>query len=410
MKDQTSDDSIIDRLSLACQSDALPKGAREHAEHLLKRLSSPVRVTLFGKPGAGKSELINMFVGKRILPKELELPTTELVYGEADKVMITSPDGKIHALNHVNLNASDLNQAAYIKIEAPLALLQRISFLEVVTDGTAAAFDAAVDWATRRTDIALWCSQDFDTMEQQIWQRVPDALKDHAFLVLSKADELSARKVLSKRVAALETIVAEEFHSLFAVATLQAIKAQKPDGSVDETLRHASGGGALTSEILRHAERGRRADVDSAELFLARYRIPLAPRPISDRKSSADAKPVAAIEKAATAPVEAPQTKNIALFHDSAQFLRRRADTLEKAALSGGAEVVEQAVEVVEHLVDLFSRDESGCKTADAFLDDLMEASDLMVLMQSETGDEPSADAATLLLQLRREMEEKIAA
>ena len=43
---------------------------------------------------------------------------------------------------------------------------------------------------------------------------------------------------------------------LFAVATLQALRAYE-NGAVDEALFHASGGGALTSEVLRHAERGR---------------------------------------------------------------------------------------------------------------------------------------------------------
>ena len=67
-------------------------------------------------------------------------------------------------------------------------------------------------------------------------------------------------------------------------------------------------------------------------------------------------------------------------------------------------------VDAVEHLVDVFSDDESGCPAADEFLDDLTEASDLMVLMQVEEGDAPAADAVTLLLQLRREMEMKLAA
>ena len=44
------------------------------------------------------------------------------------------------------------------------------------------------------------------------------------------------------------------------------------------------------------------------------------------------------------------------------------------------------------------------------FIDELAEASDMMVLMQVEEGDGPAADAVTLLLQLRRDMEMQLAA
>ena len=72
--------------------------------------------------------------------------------------------------------------------------------------------------------------------------------------------------------------------------------------------------------------------------------------------------------------------------------------------------LVSQCVDAVEHLVDIFSGDDSGCAVAEAFLEDLTDASDLMVLMQVESGDASAADAVTLLLQLRREMEMKLAA
>lgn len=443
MKDIAADDSVIERLELALTSDALPKAARDHAGELLRRLSSPVRVTLFGKPGSGKSELINMFAGRRILPKDAKLPTTELVYGAHEKVTMTSPDGSLQTFDELDLARRELSKAAFIKIEMPLPLLKKITLMEVVTTGDVSAMAAAVDWGTKRTEITLWCAQEFDEQEQVIWGRVPDTLKDHAFLVLSKADILSAEKVFAKRVAALEPIVSEEFHSLFGVATLQAVAAHGEDGKVDKKKFQASGGAALSAEVLRHAERGRRADVDSAELFLARYREQIekamqsrpakaavaTETPDSDDESvvaeSATAVEPKSVAPAETtpAPAEAPvspilatqeatpaKTTNVTLFAEGARYLRRRGESVEKVTDEDGAAVVSHCVDAVEHLIDLFSNDESGCKVADSFLDDLMEASDLMVLMQTETGENPPADAATLLLQLRREMDEKIAA
>ena len=99
---------------------------------------------------------------------------------------------------------------------------------------------------------------------------------------------------------------------------------------------------------------------------------------------------------------------------DAVRFLKRRGETLAEAA-SGLNEgdtkgLFDQCVDAVEYLVDRFSQDESGCPVADAMIDELTEAEDMMILMQVEAGDAPAADAATLLLQLRREMEMKLAA
>ncbi|CAN0595880.1 unnamed protein product, partial [Ectocarpus sp. 12 AP-2014] len=95
-------------------------------------------------------------------------------------------------------------------------------------------------------------------------------------------------------------------------------------------------------------------------------------------------------------------------------FLKRRGEGLSQtvADLGEGASrgIVAQCINSVEHLTDTFSQDESGCEAADAFIDDLSDATDLMVLMQAEAGDAPAADAVTLLLQLRRDLEMQLAA
>ena len=417
MKDAALDDTVIERLNWALEADALPKAARDYANHLLNRLSQPVRVSVLGAPKSGKSQLINMFVGQQLVPKDAKLPTTEFIWGESERMTVTAADGSVSRVHSSDLATLSGRNAAFLQVELPVPILRRINLLEVVTDGSDEELASGVDWAVRRTDIALWCTQTFGTMERSVWSRVPDSLKDHAFLVLTKADVLSAEKVLSKRVADLETIVAEEFHSMFAVATLQAVRAFRPQG-VDEGMFHASGGGALTSEVLRHAERGRRADFDSAHMFLARYQVQAGPKAVPT-VANENPEPIAdetlVIPNAIEAPVDT-QTKvqNVELFADAVRFLKRRADGLAETAGSlreGETKpIVDLCVDAVEHLTDLFSQDESGCEAADAFIDELAEATDVMVLMQVEDGDAPAADAVTLLLQLRHDMEMQLAA
>jgi hypothetical protein len=364
-----------------------------------------------------------------ILPAGVRLPTLELTYGAEEQIVVTDANGGRSTIAGLDFAGAKKLRPAFLRVEMPLPLLQRVSFLEVVTDGAESELRSAIDWAVRRTDIALWCTLGFGKDEESLWSRVPDSLKDHAFLVLTMADKLSSANRLSAKIAELESVVAEEFHSLFAVATLQAVKAHRADGSKDEAVYHASGGGALAAEVSRHAERGRRADIDSAHLFLSRYQVPeIAAKPKGGKAAEPALAPIP--EKRArpmTMPPQAPPknvdasaerraetVENVELFSEAVRFLRRRGDGLADTAhglgpgKAGG--LVEHCVDVVEHLVDLFSNDDSGCPAADAFLDELTEASDLMVLMQVESGDAPAADAVTLLLQLRRDMEMKLAA
>lgn len=435
MKDNTGDDTVIERLSAALEAETLPKAARDYARHLMNRLSQPVRVSILGLPDSGKSQIVNMLIGETLIPKDAKLPTTEIVWGEVPQMILTDTEGSPITIDGTDLSRVSGKTAAFLRVELPAPILQRINLLEVVTDGTLGELASGVDWVVRRTDIALWCSQAFDASEQEVWRRVPDSLKDHAFLVLTKADVLSSENALSQRVASLETIVSEEFHSLFAVATLQAIRARGPSG-VDEAMFHASGGGALSSEVLRHAERGRRADFDSAHMFLARYQgkngearvtsrpISQAPRPVSEPQFAPKADEMAAapaaspeapkpVPAAASVPVAA-KVENVTLFTDAIRYLKRRGDGLAETASSLGEgkaqPLMRQCVDAVEHLIDLFSHDESGCPASDAFFDELAEAQDMLVLMQVEAGDGPAADAVTLLLQLRRDMEMQLAA
>ncbi|MXQ09518.1 hypothetical protein GQ651_16855 [Alphaproteobacteria bacterium GH1-50] len=414
MKDAAADDTVLDLLRHAVETDALPKAARGHATHLIQRLSSPVRLTLLGPPGSGKSHLINMFVGRAFLPSDLHLPTLEVTWGETEQIEATLASGEKKTVSGLDFRTVAAMQPAFLRILAPVPILRKVSMLEVVTNGDADEMRSAVDWAVRRTDITLWCSQSFGAGEQTLWSRVPDGLKDHAFLVLTKADILSAKGALSGLIAELETVVSEEFHSLFAVATLQGIKAQSVPGKLDEAMYHGSGGSALTSEILRHAERGRRADLDSAQLFLARYQTRTDGAVTSRMRVEASTQ-AAEIAGGVPSPANSPEAPlNPEVFIGGARFLKRRGDSL--AALLDKIEpgdtraILDQCTEAVEHLIDMFSTDDSACEVADAFIDDLYEASELLVLMQSEGGDGPAADAATLLLQLRREMEMKLAA
>ena len=56
---------------------AIPDDVRKRAEVLVKRLTTPVRVTVIGPRLTGKSTLVNLLLGGNLLDPRYQLPTTQ---------------------------------------------------------------------------------------------------------------------------------------------------------------------------------------------------------------------------------------------------------------------------------------------------------------------------------------------
>lgn len=409
-------DSLLVQLQELLDSGRLPTGAAKSGTRLLRRVNSPVRIAVLGLPGSGKSELINFLAGCRIIPENAKLPTLELQFDATSRTTITKQDGSTDTFDGLAFDQVLQTHTAFIKVETDLPVLKRTSLLEVVTDGNPDDQVAAIGWATRRADILLWCSQGFSAAEQKLWARVPDALKDRSFFVLNMADKLSAQGILSDRITALQNIVANEFHSLFPIATLQALTAVDPQGTPDQSLLIASGGKALKKAISRQVDLGRRADIDSVLMFLKRYdatSVTEAPSKIISHPATSkpqgqsaestikkpDAEPTAPIQ--VTSNPQDPNTAALIYLNDRAVSMAQAAPHLEPT------DILDQCCETANHLADLFADNESDDS---AVPEDVLDAAEVLVLMQLEDGEGPAADAVTLLLQLKRGFGDRIAA
>ncbi|MGR3661842.1 MAG: hypothetical protein ACU0CA_11760 [Paracoccaceae bacterium] len=382
----------------------LPDQALKSGTRLLERIGAPVRIILLGLPGSGKSELLNFLAGTRIVPPNTKFPTLELIFGQNSRTTLTGQDGATTDHSGIAVDQIKKSKPVFVKIETNLPILKNTSFLEVVTGASPKDQAAAIDWAVRRADMVIWCSQGFSEVEQTLWSRVPDNLKDHSFFVLNRADTLTAEGLFADRIAALQTIVADEFYSLIPIATLRAIAAsQNPDGP-DEALLKDSGGKALLSAISKQVNMGRRADADSVLMFLNRYKTHAKP---ASKSPVETAKPILAKQHTSeqSPAVDPGNSKDI--NSAALAFLHENTTELSAAASLGSEEILSRCCDISNHLADMFADTQS----VDADLqDDILDAAEVLVLMQLEEGDAPAADAVTLLLQLKRGFELKIAA
>jgi len=257
----------VSQLEAALALGGIPDSARKRGRALFETLSRPVRVVLLGPASSGKSALVNLLLGEPVLPETSSARIVEIVPGDTFLAEASYADGRLEAPEDDEL--ASVENAERLLIAAPHRILRSVALAEARGDDAEAVADV-----TENADIVLWCSPDFAPAEREIWADLQDAYRDHAFLVLTKADQLARKNRLADTLLELAGAAETDFAGLFPIATLQGLKALASTPR-DEALWTGSGADALVRALLDHARSGRRADLDQAELFLARYAFDL---------------------------------------------------------------------------------------------------------------------------------------
>lgn len=423
MTDQAQD-TTAQALDRAISSGAIPAKLQDQAKAVLAGMTKPVRLTVFGLPGSGKSSLMNLLLGKEVFAHGDRLPTTQITWGDVPKSTCTMADGS--TLEHDHFDTAKIASTApiFIQTQMPLPALGKISLMEVVANGGPAELARALAWASNKTDVALWCSQSFGQTEQQLWDAAPDKMKDHAFLLLTKADVLSASGSLNNTLSDVRDQSADQFKEILAIATLDAIAARGPDGRIDKEKMTASGGRALIAAILHEVELGRQAAKDQAELLLNRYppaeaASAAAPAQQADQPAQTDASPQGPVpqdpvpQDSAEPVTLHPATR--AAYEDAVERLsqtgQRFAEDLANTGTVDATRLMDETVSSVQWLCDYLSENgEAGDPALIQMRNTAFDAADLMQLMQMENETTAVTESLSVVIQLKREMEAGLAA
>ena len=397
---------VQDQLAQAIDTGQVPDEEKRRAAQLLRRLKSSVEVVLIGRPGSGKSRLVNMLTGMTVIPETGRLPPLEVRYAPVPRTVYLMADGSEKCRDGHHLDQPTPAGTAIIRAEMPLDILTRLSLTEICLEGSPGEQKTIVDWAMNRADIVLWCSQDFDASEQALWAGAGEVLKDHSFLVLTKADQLQMKGVLSERIARLQDIVAEEFLAMFPLATIQAISASPSGGERDQGLWTSSGGKALMDAVLRLVATGRRADADNALIFLRRTGVELS----IDGPEVATPEPPGRVAARDRVEPGGPQKAGVDMkvFGEALDFLQQRADQMLRVLRGEGpgnqAVVLDHCLETANRLSEIIQQVEATGPPLSDIQDDVIECGDMMVLFHLEKTEDAAEDAVTMLLQLKKEM------
>ena len=209
-------------------SHPLPPKAIQRGNALLERLNASVRIGLFGLPGAGKRTVLNTLAQEEVIAPNLDLPTLELVHGSAAQTHMMLGDGSsLSAPGYPSFETMDVGPV-YLQVQTPSPALAGCSILLAATDANPRDMAAALAWAAPRVDLTVWCTRAWSEAEQEVWQNAPDALRNHAVLVLTgdgTAASSDFEKVLGRtdgaNIAARISLLAEHLASIIEDATEQ---------------------------------------------------------------------------------------------------------------------------------------------------------------------------------------------
>ncbi len=265
-------DQTYDTLKTVLAEGRLPANVADTAVKLCHRLKEPVRVSVMGLPGSGKSTVVNLLLNKIVVPDGVKLPTAQFLKGDTTRAVCTLADGSTKLVADADPHDIAAYEPMFVEFQMPLPALGRISVLEVVAPASPKEQQRAMHWAARRTDMAIWCTQSYTSIEQALWGSLPEPVKDHSFMLLTCADLLAQQGTLEQTLEEIRFGAGHEFNKIMPIATTDAIAARRADGSVDKPLMQKSGGLTLISSILRQVDQGLQATVDQADLILHKFR------------------------------------------------------------------------------------------------------------------------------------------
>ena len=411
-------DQIAIGLHRALESGSLPPEGRTIGQRLMTQLNRPTRVAVIGLAGSGKTSLVNMLLGASLMPDLKGVAAVGLSYGATARVQVVMADGTVRTGAGLADPSRIPPGAMRVSQELPDQRLKEWSFVEVSPSHSGPEQGQLLAWMAKQSDIAIWCSEQFDDRERALWSHVPEHLKDHSFLALTRADRLYMKGELAGRIARLQPVVSDEFLGLYPIATLQAAAARSAAAERNDPLWQSSGGKAFFEGIRQQVDQARMADLDHAYMLLERYKVAL-----PDQSREVDSAPVvrqtaadAIIKPAASAPsVKEPLGRKSSadeVIQRALGVLQGCADELlaapETASAAVADRILERCCEAAEELVQLMSQTDGTTAELDALKDDVIEGEQMLMLLRLERGESAAEDSLTVLLQLKKEMSQRV--
>lgn len=375
---------------------------RERALAHAGRLSNAVNIGFAGEFGAGKSSLANMLAGADILPtgpQHLKLPLVIVAYSETPETTVGWWDKEPKTYSGIALEKAAADAPDFISVGLNTPALQEISLFDL--PGTGALDDTYKETLDllKFVDCAIWCTNGTNAWretERHLWSQVPQALRANSLLAVTHADLPPVRDALDRVVSRLNKEKGDLFRSVVPIGTPVAVRAMAQEPEPDFALWETCGGQNLAEQVLQIASDRRLADLEAARADLKQDFLPFletltGPEVEPQRPDTAS---VHTALESALPPLDNPILEDwLAAIASIYADLRESSDIEPSTFLHSCQEIVEDFAERLEQGGEIDPK-------ADWIPGEFEKATDLLLLLQFESGDAPLKDAISILAQL----------
>ncbi len=229
------------------------------AERCLRRLEHPLRVTVFGTDPSHAVSLVNLMLGKAIVPPTITRARIQFLHSEIDYARMQFRDGSQQRTEGSDFARLFDDAPSKVRICTDLPVLKKLSIL-IAAEANPKSLCSDVEKTLPAADITLWAGAALHPPMDEVWQSVPDRLRDHSYLVLSPEMESETW-----------TELADEFAGVIRVDPIRAQDAKSGSGGVDKAAFKDSGGLDVVKTIKHEIDVLIQSAMDASEVLLLRY-------------------------------------------------------------------------------------------------------------------------------------------
>jgi hypothetical protein len=342
-----------------------------------------------------------MLAGADILPtgpQHLKLPLVIVAYADAPETTVGWWDKEPKTYSGIVLEKAAEDKPDFISVGLNTPALREISLFDLPGSGALdETYKPTLD-LLRFVDCAIWCTNGTNAWretERHLWAQVPQELRDNSLLAVTHTDLPHVRDALDRVLARLNKEKTGLFNAVVPIGTPVAVKAMAQEPEPDFDLWENCGGQNLAEKVLEAASARRMHDLnaarkDIAELFQPFLETLAVPEPEPETESPS----VQAALGSALPPLNNPILEDwLAAIASIYEDLRESSDIEPAAFLQSCQEIVEDFAERLEQGGEIDP-------DADWIPGEFEKATDLLLLLQFESGDAPLRDAISILAQL----------
>lgn len=247
------------RLAQALKSGRLSSSAEEMAGQCLKRLESPLRLTILGTNAAYANRLLNLIVGVKCVDPSAGHVTMQVLHNDRPAAVSIYPDESRKTFKDEDIVMAFDGNPSRVRVGYDLPSLKKISVLRVSAD-TTGGLAQSIRWSVMPSDVVLWCGSEFTEADEKIWAALPQRIRDHSYLI-QPLDGKASPEVLDD----------SGFVDLLRIDPRAAMAARERPGGVDKTSFKNAGGTALVRAVKKEIENSAQAALDAAQVILIRH-------------------------------------------------------------------------------------------------------------------------------------------